>query len=90
LAQKPVLAVLHKDSTAVTVIRESLAGLVLDFDGKEVTSKITKEFYVIARQFIEFAVAFKIQNINISEFEKFSAHNMTSELVKYFEEIIDK
>src|SRR5258708_3390682 len=33
LSGKPVAAVLHRESTAVKVIRRSCAGLVLDFDG---------------------------------------------------------
>ena len=34
MSQKPIFAVLHKDSTAVNVIENSKAGIVLSFDGE--------------------------------------------------------
>jgi hypothetical protein len=89
LAEKPVLAVLHKDSTAVKVIKESQAGIVLEFNGENGIPMISNEFCNMTCKFIESVGKFKIQKTNICEFERFSANSMTFELVKCLEKVVE-
>jgi len=78
LSQKPLWAVLHKESTACNIIRSSGAGIVLEFDGEKDGDTI---FENLARSFGEFkryAAAYNFNTVNQAEFEKYSAKKVTA------------
>jgi hypothetical protein len=81
LSGKPILAVLHKASTAVNVLRQSAAGLVLDFDGEEAVAAMGEDFASIFMQFKQFAQTFTPAQVNMEIFDSYSAKNVTKLLV---------
>ncbi|MFZ1529084.1 MAG: hypothetical protein WAT19_10055, partial [Ferruginibacter sp.] len=81
LSQKPLLAVLHCRSTAVDVVRDANAGLVLSFDGEREVEGICTRFAAFFDQFKIYAEQFSPASVNMDLFEKYSARNATRELV---------
>ncbi|ULQ52400.1 hypothetical protein [Flavihumibacter fluvii] len=77
LAQKPILAVLHEASSAVEVLKSSGAGLVLAFDGEKELDKIRMEFPVYFEEYRKFLQSFDFSRVNLSNFEMYSARNVT-------------
>jgi hypothetical protein len=90
LSGKPLLAVLHSDSTAVEVIRASRAGLVLDFKGENELSIIEKEFPANFKFFYTFLESFEPAQVDMAFFESFSAKAVTGQLVKLLNEAMAK
>ena len=82
LSEKSILAVLHKDSTAVRVIRDSKAGLVLDFNGELDINKVSEGFSDFFIQWKKSQINFDASKVIVSEFEKYSAYSVTNELIK--------
>ena len=89
LSEKPVFAVLHRESTAVKVIRDSAAGIVLDFDGEEDLDSISKGFETIFGDYLKMNRSFNPANTDHSEFENYSAKNITGLLARKLDEIIE-
>jgi hypothetical protein len=77
LSGKPVLAVLHEQSTAVKVIRGSGAGLVLSFNGEEGLGTIISGFNRLVADFMKWRPGFDQAKINIPVFEQYSAKAIT-------------
>ncbi|MDP4285503.1 MAG: hypothetical protein Q8891_13845 [Bacteroidota bacterium] len=90
LSEKPILAVLHSESTGVKVIRESHCGIVLDFDGEKDIKKIGRDFNRILMEFIKMTKTFAPENIDHSGFENYSAKVITYILSKKLDRIINK
>lgn len=88
LSGKPLFAILHKDSTAVDIIRISGAGLVLDFDGEKDVDHITRAFPGKFLSFRLFLNDFAPGSVNIEIFEIYSAKNVTRQLVDLLNKII--
>lgn len=86
LSEKPIFAVLHKDSSAGEVIEKSKAGIVLSFNGEENIETIQKSFSASFIAFKEFEKAFTKNQINLPIFEKYSAFAVTKKLA----ELLDK
>ena len=80
LSGKPLLAILHKDSTAVEIIRQSAAGLVLDFNGETEVGKIEKGFTDFFLDYRAFLKVFSHEQVNKDIFQKYSARNVTHQL----------
>ena len=80
LAQKPILAVLHSASTAVSVINNSNAGFVLDFDGTEDLEKLREQFATKLNDFIQYIPHFKQEDVDKRFFDQFSAKEVTGKL----------
>lgn len=80
LSEKPIFAVLHKESTAVGVIRAANAGIVLDFDGESDIHRIKDEFVARFRTYMEFAKRYSGQQVNMEAFDRYSAKNVTAQL----------
>ena len=81
LSGKPIAAVLHTESSACTVIRESGAGLVLDFAGEKGLGKIENLFEEFFVAFLHFMEGFEPQQVNQSVFDAYSAKSVTEILV---------
>lgn len=89
LSKKPILAVLHSASTAVEVIRISKAGRVLDFNGETELNKIKFAFTNTLNEYLNFAKTFNPDEVDQSEFEKYSAYNVTGILAEALNKIVD-
>lgn len=88
LSGKPVFAILHQESSAAQILSKSRAGMVLSFDGEGETSKVKQNFSNEFVQFIKWMKAFDVKKIDLEEFEKYSAYNVTKLLVKAIEEAL--
>ena len=80
LSQKPLLAVLHQNSSAVNVIRNAKAGIVLDFDGEAGVPTIRDNFAIIFKQFLEYSKTFNASTVDKKVFEQYSALRITGQL----------
>jgi hypothetical protein len=89
LSGKPLLAVLHTQSTAVDVIRRTGAGIVLDFDGERETVRIRQEFIDNFRRFTVFMNRFDRKEVDMEAFEAYSAHRITARLAELIHQTID-
>ncbi len=88
LSEKFILAVLHRESTAVEVVRNSKAGTVLDFDGELGVKKIATTFN---NYFLEWKIVmndFNPNNVEKLAFEKYSAKVVTSSLVDLLNKVV--
>ncbi|WP_143103958.1 glycosyltransferase family protein [Thermoflavifilum thermophilum] len=87
LSKKPILAVLHQASTAVQVIRESGAGIVLGFNGEAGLTQIEQQFASSCADFLAFARQFNPNQVNRTVFERYSAREVTRQLALALEEV---
>jgi hypothetical protein len=88
LSSKPILAVLHEASTAVRVLRESRAGIVVTMKGEEDLDTLAARFLEGLREFENFRKAFDLNKINRAAFEQYSAKAVTAKLVEKLDEIV--
>jgi hypothetical protein len=88
LSGKPIFSVLHKASTAVNVIEESKAGIVLAFNGEDDIDLIRKNFIAYFKMYQEYAASFDPANVNRNAFEENSARNITRKLVELIDKIL--
>ena len=80
LSGKALLAVLHTNSTAVNVIRNANAGVVLGFDGEAGVPTIRENFAIVFKQFLEFSKNFCAATVDRKIFEQYSAEKITGQL----------
>jgi len=80
LSRKPVFAVLHQQSSAVKVLAQSGAGIVLPFNGEVGLQTVAKEFVPAFKQFEHFVKIYDPANINKELFAQYSAANITKTL----------
>src|SRR6185312_17028365 len=90
LSKKPLMAILHKESTAVKVISESRAGMVLDFDGEREVGLIKSQFADFFKEFIHFFEGFNPAQVDLQIFEQYSAKNVTRQLALLLNEALTK
>ncbi|HTI11058.1 MAG TPA: hypothetical protein VL832_20950 [Puia sp.] len=90
LSGKPILAVLHTESTAVDVIRTAVTGLVLAFGGEPEIHRIENEFMAVFKKYTDFLENFNPQQVNMAAFEQYSAKNITGKLAELLEKCIEK
>jgi hypothetical protein len=74
------MAVLHEQSSAVEIIRETNAGKVLSFKGKDGVVELAKNFGPFFKEFESFKDSFYPGMVDQSKFEKFSAVSVTQKL----------
>jgi hypothetical protein len=80
LSEKPILAVLHKKSTAVKVLKESGGGVVLNFDGEKEINLVENNFPTIMIEYLDWIKVFDPNKINKKVFEQYSAESITKQL----------
>ncbi|MCW3090881.1 MAG: hypothetical protein JWP81_1950 [Ferruginibacter sp.] len=80
LSGKMILSVLHEQSTAVNIIRQSRAGLVMDFNGLAGAKKIEENFPEFFTEFLKELKHFDTEMVDKKYFEQYSAENMTRQL----------
>ena len=88
LSGKPILALLHEDSTAVRVLRESRAGIVVTMKGEEDLDTLSARFLEGLKEFMVFKQAFDPAKINPAAFEQYSAKAVTAQLVEKLDQIV--
>lgn len=90
LSKKAILAILHRESTGVTVIRGSEAGVVMDFSNQEEIDAITDHFYQTFLTYKSFIEAYDYNKVDQSPFKEYSAEKITGTLAQKLAEIVDK
>ncbi|HTC00046.1 MAG TPA: hypothetical protein VK705_05140 [Ferruginibacter sp.] len=88
LSEKPILAVLHKESTAVKVLKESGVGVVLDFDGEKEMDLIENNFSTVVKEYLNWIKIFDPNKINKKVFEQYSAESITKQLATLLNSVI--
>jgi hypothetical protein len=79
LSQKPILAVLHQDSTALRVIGETGAGVVLPIDLTSL-EEISTSFPAIFGSYRAFCGAFNPSKVKLEQFNPWTAKEVTRQL----------
>jgi hypothetical protein len=82
LSGKPILAVLHEQSSAVEIIRKSRAGVVLSFNDDEGLNSLHKHFTHLFSEFRNDLISFQASQVDHSFFELYSAKSITEKLVR--------
>ncbi len=90
LSGKPIFAILHQASSAAQVLEKSHAGIVLSFDGEGEVAKVNQNFTSEFIRFKNWCNTFDPTKIDMNEFEKYSANNVTKVLVEAMERAIGK
>ena len=88
LSKKPLLAILHNQSSAASVVEKSNAGKLLVFEGENDLNTISKNFISIWNNFIIYANTYNPSNVNTNEFENYSAKSVTMHLVNLLNMVI--
>jgi hypothetical protein len=81
LSEKPILGVLHRESTACSVIQGTHSGQVLAFDAASVAS-IAQNFAASFKEFRLFAESFDAKAVDRDRFSEYSAERVTSQLAE--------
>lgn len=89
LSGKPILAILHEESTAVDVLRQTQAGVVLDFAGEAGVSTICEKFPQVFADFRQFATEFDPGRVDMQAFDRYSAREVTRMLAQILDQATD-
>jgi hypothetical protein len=87
LSKKPILAVLHAESTAVEIVRTTKSGMVLDFQGEEGVHLIKNYFSAFFSEFRLFANSFNPAQVDMRLFDQYSAKEVTKHLARSLDEV---
>jgi hypothetical protein len=88
LSGKPILAVLHSASTAVQVLEEANAGIVLGFKGEDEIDQIASRWLTVWCHFCSYANQFQPSQVKTEIFEQYSAKSVTSKLAALLDQIV--
>jgi hypothetical protein len=88
LSGKPILAVLHSASTAVEVLQESHAGVVLAFEGEEAVTQISERWMQQWQAFRDFATGFQPSQVDRSFFAGYTAQAVTGRLAALLQRVV--
>ncbi len=88
LSGKPILAVLHQQSTAVSILRNSGAGLVLDFSENQSNNEVENRFSSFFSDFIQYAGRFNSLSVNKDAFQQYTAISSAKNLSNLLNEAI--
>lgn len=81
LSEKPIFAMLHSASTAAEILESSNAGKVFRIKPDSLYEQ-KEELLNNFIEFLEFKNTFSILNVDLNQFEQYSAENVTAQLVK--------
>lgn len=87
LSKKPILAILHKASTAVEIISTAKIGMVVTFSGEEDIDSIKNNFVSLFNEFLLFQKLYNAEKINIEMFDQYSAKEVTKTLANLLEQV---
>ncbi|MEQ1553450.1 MAG: hypothetical protein ABL929_04675 [Ferruginibacter sp.] len=88
LSGKSLFAVLHAQSSAVKVIKDSNVGVVIDFNGENDVENIKKSFVHSFFGYKKFLHTFKKEQVNTELFNEYSAFEVTKKLASLLDETI--
>ncbi len=88
LSGKPILALLHKESSAGEIIIQSGAGELYSFNGENDLKKIADNFHLFFEGFTLFLKSFSPEKVNTELFEQYSAKNITATLARLLDQAI--
>lgn len=80
LSKKPILALLHHESTALKVIGSTNAGIGYPFKPENLES-ISNEFVSLFHSYKDFLSSFDIAKVDYEAFDQYSARRVTEQLV---------
>jgi hypothetical protein len=86
LSEKPIFAMLHTASTAAEILESSKAGIVFRMDPVNLKEK-KQDLLVTFNQFLSFKNSFSRADVNLNQFEQYSAENVTAQLAKLLNEV---
>lgn len=86
LSEKPIFAMLHTASTAAEIIETSKVGIVFKMDPDNLKEK-KQELLVTFNQFLLFKNSFSSADVNLNQFEQYSAENVTAQLANLLNEV---
>ena len=90
LSGKPVFAVLHQESSACSVVKETQSGTVLAFKGEEGLPKIGLAFPEKWKSHLTFLKEFDAGQVKQDQFEKYSAKSVTKVLADALNQVVLK
>ncbi len=90
LSGKPVLAVLHSESSAVKVLNDSGAGIVLGFKGEDDLRVIHDEWLSTWNTFLGYQKTFSPSIVNRQQFDLYSAKAVTEKLVRLLNTVVER
>ena len=90
LAEKPIFAVLHEESSACDVVRQTGAGRVLDFGGTAGLGVIGETFANEFLAYRNFAAQFDPAQVDRSTFKQYSARSVTEDLSDSLDDVMSK
>lgn len=90
LSGKPIMAILHEDSSAVKVIRQTRAGVVFPISGLAGNTIIIEEFLAFFQQFQEFAKSFNSNQVDLAAFDEYSAVEVTRKLAGLIDKAVGR
>ncbi len=85
LAEKPMLAIFHKNSSVVTIINQTNSGTAISFDEGENTAHLIT---VCKQDLLQQLFTENKRETNWSAFEKYTAKSMTKKMLSFFDAII--
>jgi hypothetical protein len=88
LSKKPIWAILHQQSSACRIIKESNAGVVLHFNGEADLDKISNEFVTSFINYKAFHADYKYENVDQQELGQYSARAVTAVLANALDQIV--
>jgi hypothetical protein len=86
LSEKPIFAMLHSASTAAEILESSKAGKVFRIKPDSLShqkDELLNNFY----EFLEFKNSFSSSNVDLNQFEQYSAENLTAQLAKLLNDV---
>jgi len=87
LSQKPIFAILHKDSTAFNFIVETSAGIAVPVDPVHLEESMSQFPYQFER-FLEFVGNFDAGKVDMKSFEEYSARSVSRKLSSLVDEAL--
>jgi len=86
LSAKPILAVLHEESTALHVVDNTKAGIAYPITPEDL-NMITKDFNNVMKNYLQFVQQFQPSLVDMRHFDKYSAKAVTQILVNALDSI---
>jgi hypothetical protein len=86
LSEKPIFAMLHTESTAAEILESSKAGIVFRMVPDNLSGK-KQELLTTFKQFLSFKDNFSSSNVDLNQFEQYSAENVTKQLAALLNQV---
>lgn len=86
LSHRPVLVLLHRESTAVDILQRANAGVIVGFDEQEPAELMIEEIALAIEHLVE--QPYSADQVNWSIFQAYSAETMTAQLAQAFDRVL--